>query len=73
MLSQTSAFLTRSIRQESRLLSHHMIRCGMVLMMLYLLGLQVINTPRLGASGLDLIGNVMNCCYWCLQQPQLCD
>ena len=43
-----------------------MIRCGMVLMMLYLLGLQVINTPRLGASGLDLIGNVMNCCYWCL-------
>lgn len=66
MLAQTSAFLTRSIRQESRLLSHHMIRSGMVLMMLYLLGLQVLNSPRMGASGLDLIRNVMNCCYWCL-------
>ena len=38
----------------------------MVLMMLYLLGLQVLNSPRMGASGLDLIGNVMDCCYWCL-------
>lgn len=43
-----------------------MIRSGMVLMMLYLLGLQLLNSPRMGASGLDLIRNVMNCCYWCL-------
>jgi len=66
MLSQTSAFLTRSIRQESRLLSHHLTRCGMVLLMMYLLALQVLKSTRLGASGLDLISNVMNCCYGCL-------
>jgi len=66
MLAQTSAFLTRSIRQESRLLSHHIARCGMVLLMMYLLALQIFTSPRLGASGLELIRNVMNCCYWCL-------
>jgi len=66
MLAQTSAFLTRSIRQESRLLSHHITRCGMVLLMMYLLVLQILTSPRLGASGLELIRNVMNCCYWCL-------
>ena len=66
MLSQTSAFLTRSIRQESRLLSHHMVRGGMVVMMLYLLFLQVVETARFGAAGLTLIGNVIQCCYWCL-------
>ena len=66
MLSQTSAFLTRSIRQESRLLSHHMMRGGMVVMMLYLLFLQVVETARFGAAGLTLIGNVIQCCYWCL-------
>jgi ABC-type transport system involved in multi-copper enzyme maturation permease subunit len=66
MLSQTSAFLTRSIRQESRLLSHHMMRGGMVVTMLYLLFLQVVETARFGAAGLTLIGNVIQCCYWCL-------
>ncbi len=66
MFSQASAFLTRSIRQESRLLSHHLVRGGMVLLMLYLLGLQVIQSPRLGAAGLTLMSNVMQCCYWCL-------
>jgi len=66
MLSQTAAFLTRSIRQESRLLSHHMVRGGMVVMMLYLLFLQVVETARFGAAGLTLIGNVIQCCYWCL-------
>lgn len=66
MLSQTSAFLTRSIRQESRLLSHHMVRSGMVVMMLFLLFLQVVETARFGAAGLTLIGNVIQCCYWCL-------
>ena len=66
MLSQTTAFLTRSIRQESRLLSHHLVRSGMVFLMLYLLVLQVIQSQRQSASGLDLIGNVTWCCYWCL-------
>ncbi len=66
MLSQTSAFLTRSIRQESRLLSHHLVRGGMVVLMLYLLMLQVAGSRQMGASGLRLISSVMSCCYWCL-------
>lgn len=66
MFSQTSAFLTRSIRQESRLLSHHMVRGAMVAMMLFLLFLQVMETARFGAAGLTLISNVIQCCYWCL-------
>jgi hypothetical protein len=66
MLSQTSAFLTRSIRQESRLLSHHLVRCGMVLLMMYLLLAQVIGAQQRAASGLDLMSSVMRCCYWCL-------
>lgn len=66
MLSQTTAFVTRSIRQESRLLSHHLVRGGLALLTLYLLGLQVISSARMGASGYRLIAGIMNCCYWCL-------
>jgi len=66
MLSQTNAFLTRSIRQESRLLSHHLVRCAMVLLMMYLLLAQVVGAQQRAASGLDLIRSVMSCCYWCL-------
>jgi ABC-type transport system involved in multi-copper enzyme maturation permease subunit len=66
LLNQTSAFVTRSVRQESRLLSHHLIRAAMVGMMLYLLLLQLAGFNRMSAAGLTLIQNVMSCCYWCL-------
>ena len=66
LLNQTSAFVTRSVRQESRLLSHHLIRAAMVGMMLYLLLLQLAGFNRMSAAGLTLIKNVMSCCYWCL-------
>jgi ABC-type transport system involved in multi-copper enzyme maturation permease subunit len=66
LLNQTSAFVTRSVRQESRLLSHHLIRAAMVGMMLYLLLLQLAGFNRMNAAGLTLIQNVMSCCYWCL-------
>lgn len=66
MLTQASAFVTRSIRQESRLLHHHLLRGVMLLMMLYLLGTRVLISSRTGASGFDLISSVASCCYWCL-------
>jgi|GEM_PF-644441 len=66
MFAQTLAFLTRSIRQESRLLTHHAVRGAMVLLTLMLFFVQVIEAPRRGASGLFLVSSIANCCYFCL-------
>ena len=66
MFAQTLAFLTRSIRQESRLLTHHAVRGALVLLTLMLFFRQVIDAPRRGASGLFLVGSIANCCYFCL-------
>jgi ABC-type transport system involved in multi-copper enzyme maturation permease subunit len=66
MLTQTLAFLTRSIRQESRLLTHHAVRGTLVLLTLFLFFLQVLDAPRRGASGLYLVQSISNCCYLCL-------
>ncbi len=66
MFAQTLAFLTRSIRQESRLLTHHIVRGALVLLTLMLFFIQVLEAPRRSASGLFLVQNISNCCYFCL-------
>ncbi|MBC7968451.1 MAG: ABC transporter permease, partial [Fuerstia sp.] len=66
MFAQTLAFLTRSIRQESRLLTHHVVRGSLVLLTLILFFIQVLGAPRRSASGLFLVQNLSNCCYFCL-------
>ena len=66
MFTQTLAFLTRSIRQESRLLTHHVVRGTLVLLTLVVFFMQVIESPRRGASGLFLVSSISNCCYLCL-------
>ena len=66
MFAQTLAFLTRSIRQESRLFTHHMVRGSLVLLTLIVFFLQVLGSPRRGASGLFLVESISNCCYLCL-------
>lgn len=66
MFAQTLAFLTRSIRQESRLLSHHVVRGALVLLTMALFFIQVLNAPRRSASGLFLVENISDCCYLCL-------
>lgn len=66
MFAQTLAFLTRSIRQESRLLTHHLVRGALVLLALILFFVKVIEAPRRGASGLFLVTSITNCCYYCL-------
>ena len=66
MFAQTMAFLTRSIRQESRLLTHHAARGAMVLLALVAFFWQVAATPRLGASGLVLVNKISAYCYYSL-------
>ena len=66
MFAQTLAFLTRSIRQESRLLTHHAVRGAMVLLALVAFFWQVAVTPKLGASGLILVNKISEYCYYCL-------
>jgi hypothetical protein len=66
MFAQTLAFLTRSIRQESRLLSHHAVRGAMVLLTLVAFFSQVVVSPRLGASGLMLVTKISDYCYYSL-------
>ena len=66
MFAQTMAFLTRSIRQESRLLSHHAVRGAMVLLTLVAFFFQVVVSPRLGASGLMLVTKISDYCYYSL-------
>ena len=66
MFAQTMAFLTRSIRQESRLLTHHAVRGAMVLLALIAFFWQVAATPKLGASGLVLVNKICAYCYYSL-------
>ena len=66
MFAQTLAFLTRSIRQESRLLTHHLVRGALVLLTLSMFFSQVLSAPRRGASGLFLVDSITDCCYYCL-------
>ena len=66
MFAQTMAFLTRSIRQESRLLTHHAVRGAMVLLALVAFFWQVVATPKLGASGLVLVNKISAYCYYSL-------
>ena len=66
MFAQTLAFLTRSIRQESRLLTHHAVRGALVLLTLMLFFIELLEAPRRGASGLFLVKSITDCCYFCL-------
>lgn len=66
MFAQTMAFLTRSIRQESRLLTHHAVRGAMVFLALVAFFWQVAVTPKLGASGLVMVQKISAYCYYSL-------
>lgn len=63
---RSTAFLVRSIRQDSRLLLHHAMRAVMAAVILYLFFIQM-NFARLrvGAGGI-FASEVVFCCYWFL-------
>lgn len=63
---RSTAFLVRSIRQDSRLVLHHAMRAVMAAVILYLFFIQM-NFARLrvGAGGI-FASEVVFCCYWFL-------
>lgn len=60
------AFMTRSIRQDSRTVSHHLMRAAVAAFILFLFMMQASQTTiRVGAGG-DFAGQVFQSCYWFL-------
>lgn len=63
---RAAAFMTRSIRQDSRTVSHHMMRAGVAAFILFLFTMQSSQTSmRVGAGG-EFAALVFMCCYWFL-------
>ncbi len=60
------AFLTRSIRQESRLISHHFMRGALALVILFLFAAQLSTSVMFGAAGSRFAGMIMQTSYWFL-------
>lgn len=63
---RATAFLTRSIRQDSRLLSHHGMRAGLALIILFFFFVQAEMSGVRSAVGAGFASSVANCCYWFL-------
>ena len=66
MITKTTAFLTRSLRQESRLTGHHLMRAGLAAVMLFMFfGYLESSTRQVGAGG-TFARTVLYCCYFFL-------
>jgi ABC-type transport system involved in multi-copper enzyme maturation permease subunit len=63
---RASAFLTRSIRQESRQILHHGTRAALAVCVLIAIAMQQIGSSLFGASGLRLYSMIAVVCYWFL-------
>lgn len=66
MQFRAMAFLTRSVRQDSRLLSHHAMRAAMAGLILYLFFMQSQMSFTRSAVGAGFASTVVSCCYWFL-------
>lgn len=63
---RAAAFMTRSIRQDSRTISHHLMRAAVAAFILFLFMMQASQTTiQVGAGG-TFAGQVFQCCYWFL-------
>ncbi len=65
-MQRASAFLTRSIRQESRLMSHHLMRGALAAVILALFLMQLNASSRFGAAGSRFAGAIIQSFYWFL-------
>ena len=63
---RATAFLTRSIRQESRQLSHHFMRGALALVILSLFAAQLSISATTGAAGYSFARTIASACYWFL-------
>ncbi|MEO2030378.1 MAG: hypothetical protein ABGZ23_31320 [Fuerstiella sp.] len=64
MKQQASAFLIRSLRQESRFVSHYVMRAGVAALILLLFFARVATYSLSAGVGGLFASNVMTCCYW---------
>ncbi|APZ94683.1 hypothetical protein [Fuerstiella marisgermanici] len=64
MNDRATAFLVRSLRQESRYISHHVVRVGMASVILILFAANVVSYSVRAGAGSQFASKVMNCCYW---------
>lgn len=62
-LTAAMAFLTRSVRQDSRLVSHHGMRAAMAILILYLFFVQTQLSATRSAVGATFASTVITCCY----------
>lgn len=65
-LTRSLAFLTRSIRQDSRTLSHHVMRAAMPAIILLLFFFKIQTYALKGSSGGGFANQIFTCCYWFL-------
>lgn len=65
-MSRASAFLTRSLRQESRLIFHHLTRGALAFFILLAIFLQLSVASRFGSAGSRLFEMIMQLSYWFL-------
>ena len=63
---RATAFLTRSLRQESRQLSHHFMRGALALVILSLFAAQLSISATTGAAGYSFARTIASACYWFL-------
>lgn len=63
---RAAAFMTRSIRQDSRTISHHLMRAAVAAFILFLFATMVYSTRLQVGAGGDFAAQVFNCCYWFL-------
>lgn len=61
-----SAFLTRSLRQESRFVGHHVLRAALALMILVVFATRVATQAMTGGVGALFARNVFYCSYACV-------
>ncbi|MDG1894110.1 MAG: hypothetical protein P8J37_04295 [Fuerstiella sp.] len=64
MKQQASAFLIRSLRQESRFVSHHLMRAGLAALVLLLFFGRLATFSMRAGVGATFASDVMTSCYW---------
>ena len=64
MKLRTSAFLVRSLRQETRFVSHHVMRAGLAALTLLLFFGRLASYSMSAGVGGMFASSVMTCCYW---------
>jgi hypothetical protein len=63
MNTRTIAFLTRSLRQECRLISHHVMRGGLAALILFIFGTYLASMATQVGAGGRFASSVLYCCY----------